>query len=166
MLVAYKLWGSAPEGTAPIGMPLEVPWMNSFIEDEEVDVYRLKGYTVSTEEEYASYLDSISTAVDTYLASKDELENLAYVKGGVELAIKFGHNLINEYGAKNTLRGYTAEQVAVVAQALFPISMLLTSGALYTALGAIQATPTTELITDEDKTEFMTKIMDYLGLEG
>lgn len=161
-MIAFKPFTMARESERPPGVPLDYPWIQVAIEEADAASYRHKGWVVMSNDDYQAHL----TNLEENRAIWEQNTPQILTEIAVREAMAFGQKIITEYGAKNTLRGYTGEQVAEVASQLFSVSMLLTSGALHTALGAIQQITPNDLLTAEDITEFSTKIMTYLGLEG
>lgn len=117
--------------------------------------------------EFADSVTIIGKKVDlqtlTLVDADSNLTAEQIVRMAVERAAEFGKSMIIDYSVKNVLRGYTTAQVGEVATALSNITMLLQSGALYTAKEAIDNFTPTSLITSEDKQEFSDKLADYLA---
>lgn len=89
---------------------------------------------------------------------------LASAKAAMTRARAFGADLIDEYGAKNIIRGYTTAQVRQAASQLTELQILLLSGSLYSALAFIEALTPSEVVSQGDIDEFKNKIKLYLGL--
>lgn len=100
-------------------------------------------------------------AIEDYTPPAPTMEEIVYAK--IEDAMAFGETLVIQYGVKNTLRGYTTEQVASVVTTLADVNALLRSGALATAKSVITALTATALVTEQDKSEFIAKIDAYLA---
>jgi hypothetical protein len=94
----------------------------------------------------------------------DDLTAEEIVKIAVMEASDFGKELIVDFAVKNVLRNYTTSNIATVANELSSIFLLLQSGALYTAKEAINNFTPTALVTADDKSEFIGKINEYLGI--
>jgi hypothetical protein len=86
------------------------------------------------------------------------------IKAAILGAMKFGQDLMADYGVKNVLRNYNTAQTRQISADLTIIQTLLLSGSLYSALEEILAFAPTNLILEEDIAEFATKIRNYLGI--
>jgi len=76
-------------------------------------------------------------------------------------AMKFGQELIAEFGAQNVMSGKSVIEIATIAQALAPLQALLISGSLHTAKEWIKSSAT-DSIPQATKDHFLSRIDQYL----
>lgn len=127
------------------------------------------GWLSMTDSEYSTY---IATHRDTYHAwyiayqvSQASEVLLHSVKNKIINAMNFGRDLIAEYGAQNTLSGYTIDQIRQIVIATAGVQAAISTGSLYVALDELtKVVPDGVLITEAKLAFFRNRIQDYLGM--
>lgn len=168
-MIAYKLYEDCPEAQRPKGIPLVVPWQLSTITEEQISYYQSKGFIVSTEEEYNTYLLSINSELEAWQAISVQLEALATVDRAIRDAMDFGAIIIREFSSENVLLGITQlGKTGEVLDKLQSVLVAVQAGSLYEAINRIKAVPVEDydlvFITEARLLGFCNKIETYLGL--
>lgn len=88
----------------------------------------------------------------------------AYLTQKMYAAMDFGKSIIVQFAVMNIKAGRTPSEIADMASRLVGVQMLLMSGSLYTAMAAMDAVHTDNLITADTITMFKNQIKIYLGV--
>lgn len=155
VLIAFKTYaqygGQLPTGVSPLQ-----PWMIDYpLSSDDALILAQKGFKVLTEEDYESYLISISP----YLK----------IQGVITDAIEFGDRLLVEFAAENVILGINqAGKTSEVLGKLSSVNDAISTGSLYEAVSRIKAVPVGDydstFITIGRLVLFVNKIEAYLGL--
>lgn len=93
------------------------------------------------------------------------VDPLHMVKMRILAAMEFGRGIIAEYGAANTLSGFSVDQIRYIMTATEKVQAALNTGSLYVAMDELDKVPVDEImITADKKTAVRHKIQDYLGV--
>ena len=145
---------------SPVGIPLAWPAQTL----QNTDTPPAPDWQVMSESDYNAYLSVHQSDFNAWLASCNAPNMQAIIGQKIKNAMDFGTQLMVEYGTKNVMRGYNVEQTRTVANELSELQSLLLSGSLYCARQVLIDVVPDNLVTQEDKDEFLAKLNAYLGM--
>lgn len=164
-MIAYKTFAKCPDDIKPRNIPLDCPWIMTYIEETESEEYSQNGWTIATEEQYEEYVNSLSVSIDQYNAYKLQYS----VEAVVDAASKYGSGLMTKFAAENVLLGITQEgKTGEILDKLSHVMSALQAGSLYEAISRVKAIPVedydTKYITAARLLSFINEIEVYLGI--
>lgn len=164
-MIAFKPYSLAPSEQRPVGIPLQIPWIMSSIDEENAEKYKANGFVVMSDGEYSDFVAAMQPDIDAYEAAKTTLA----VEQSVSAARDFGMRLMVNFAAENVLLGITQEgKTGEVLTKMAPVMTPLQSGSLYEAIAQMRAIPSeqydTKYITAARLLSGINKIETYLGI--
>ncbi|MGL6123894.1 MAG: hypothetical protein ACRC1W_12970 [Shewanella sp.] len=126
----------------------------------------LRTYEFLTEYEAINFRASngLGNEAITMHTESSTVDAIANAAAAVARARGFGVQMMDEFAAKNILRGYSAAQISEIVISLANLQLLLMSGSIYTAISVIDAMTPTALVSQGDLTEFSNKLRAYVGM--
>lgn len=164
-MIAFKAFQLCPVDQRPAGIPLAYPWIQEICTEEQASGYIRKGWTVLSDEDYQTYVDSLVDVIAVYESVKTQLA----VEQSLQAAMNFGSQCLREFSAQNVLLGITQSgMTGTVLTILTGVMQALLAGSLYEAMARVRAVSP----ADYDGTylnatrclAFINKIEAYLGL--
>jgi hypothetical protein len=150
----------------PAGMPNE--WPAEVVELSDGVAFppdERAGWIVMTQAEYGAHLAANRESYVAWIATQQlppDIQKIVETK--IRSAMDFGSKIIVEYGARNVLSGRTVAEIRSISVKLAEVQTLLMSGSLYCARQAIIDMVPDALVTADDKSEFLWKLNNYLGI--
>lgn len=122
------------------------------------------GFTQMSDSDMISLKVTNQTAYNAWLESKQD--PLAIARRKVKNAIAFGQDLIIEFSAESGTWNLNTLQIISLATELAPVQMLLQSGALGTAIMALNSITPDEIMTPEIIEKYTNTIQNYIDTSG
>jgi hypothetical protein len=165
MNIAVKLYQSITN--KPAGIPDAWP-AETVTLGESTTLPDGDGWILMTEEELTTQKASTQAAYAAWiapiLAEETSYKQERAFRQNVDNAMDFGHEIIVEFSALNAINQLTTAQVLEISQRLAVVQVLLSTGALYTALDVLENITADELLSQELLDYFEQKIRNYLGI--